>query len=256
MKCPKCKNKVSPDELNCPYCGARIGEEIIERLLPLLRKPLEKPATPLSVHHRLFTGMIKPNVVFSDIVSSPDLLGPLLVVFLNSFLSTIYFLLPIGKIFFTDMLFFLFFKDSLSSLPIILFYFNLSLAFLELFLVSFLYWLPLKLLGRDVRFKSFVSMVGYAYVLVVLGQMVSLIITSINSSVLVMPALPPVLQLSTTQFYLYLLWKVGKTAKLVCLLGVAFLITPGIRKAAKLSTSFSLIFSYSVVLIAYTLLTF
>jgi len=248
VRCPNCNFKVSPDEVNCPSCGAKIGEETIERLLPLLKKPPEEPASPLPIYYRLLAGIIKPSVVFSNIAISPDPVGPFIVAFLNGFLLTVYFSSVLNKIFFMDMFSLLVFKSMSSLLSVELFYINITFAFLELVLVSFLYWLPFKLLGRGGKFNSFISMVGYAYVLVVLGELFP--IASTSGSVIFMPKMLPLLQLLILQLHLYSAWVLGKNTKLVCLLGVAFMLTPGIRKITKLSTSLSLVSSYVIMSIA------
>lgn len=248
MKCPNCNTEISPDEVKCPSCGAKIGEEIVERLLPLLKRPSEEPASPLPVYYKLLTSIIKPSIVFSNIAVSPDPLGPFIMILLNALLSTVHFSFVLNNVFFTDVLSSLILRAIFGSLSIELFYFNLLFALLELILIGFLYWLPFKLLGRGSSFKSFLSMVGYAYILVVIGQLLSIVAAS--GSVILIPKMSLLLQLIMFQFRLYSAWIFGRTIKLVCLLGVAFLLTPGIRKITRLSTSLSLISSYAIISIA------
>jgi len=252
VKCPNCDFEVSPDEVKCPNCGAKIGEEIIERLLPLLKRPSEEPASPLPFYYRLLAGIIKPNIVFSNVATSPDLFGPFIITLLNGFLLTFYFLFIMNNVFFADMFIMLVFRSMSNSLSMEIFFFNFLFAFLELILVSFLYWLPFKLLGRSSSFRSFVSMLGYAYILVVLGEIFTMV-TAFGNMILI-PTMHPLLQLLVLQLHLYSAWSLGRTVKVVCLLGVAFMLTPAIRKITKFSTSFSLISSYAIIFIAIILL--
>ncbi|MBS7287183.1 MAG: zinc-ribbon domain-containing protein [Candidatus Freyarchaeota archaeon] len=248
MRCPNCNAEISPDEVKCPSCGAKIGEEIIERLLPILKRPLEEPASPLPIYYKFLTSIIKPSIVFGNIAISPDPIAPFVMVLLNAILSTVYFSFVLNNVFFMDTLSLLIFRAMFAPLSIELFYFNFLFTLLELILISFLYWLPFKLLGRGSSFKSFFSMAGYAYILVVIGQIFSIIVSSGN--VTLIPEMPLLLQLLVFQFRLYSVWIFGRAVKLVCLLGMAFLLTPGIRKLTKLSTGLSLASSYAIIFIA------
>ncbi|MHA1608101.1 MAG: zinc-ribbon domain-containing protein [Candidatus Freyarchaeota archaeon] len=255
MRCPSCGAEVPVDEVKCPSCGAKVGEEIVERLLPLLKKPLEEPATPLPFYYRFFVGPIKPNVVFGNIAIAPDVLGPFLAVLLSGLLATFYFSVVWNNIFLPNFLDLLLFRFIGSFLLIEVLLLNLAFTFLQLLIVSFLYWLPFKLLGRGGRFKSFISMVGHAYIIVIIGQMVLLALTVFSGHPLLLHG-PPLIQMIMMQLYLYSSWNLGRTTKCVCLLGVAFLLTPGIRKLAKLSTSISMLSSYTIIMLAVFLFSF
>ncbi len=248
LKCPNCGVEISPDEVTCPNCGVKIGEEVLERLLPLLKKPREEPASPLPVVYRLLVGIVKPNVVFSNIATSPDLVGPFIVALLTASLTAVHFSSALSNLILPDFFSLLISKWISNLLFIVLLELSILFAFLEIFLISFLYWLLLRILGRGSSLMSFISMIGYAYILVVIGKILSIILSS--GSPVLLPPLPLLTQLLVLQLQLYSIWSTEKTVKIPCLLGVAFLLTPGIRKVTKLNTSLSLVTSYVVMSIA------
>lgn len=124
IHCPKCGSSVSPNEIFCPICGHQLKVEFYERLLPLFKRVPPTEIRPLSFFGKIKSFFIKPPLVFHNYMLSVRSFLPLLILLVNSFLISLYF-----------MIIFIF----SASIPSDVLYIFAAINGLIIFLISFIY---------------------------------------------------------------------------------------------------------------------
>ena len=90
-KCPKCGAPVSPDDVVCPVCGAKLKSEFLERLLPILRPPKKEEIRPLNIFERIYYLLLNPSLIFQDYALSLSSKIPMFYLLLNILLDVLIF---------------------------------------------------------------------------------------------------------------------------------------------------------------------
>ncbi|MHA1712890.1 MAG: YIP1 family protein [Candidatus Ranarchaeia archaeon] len=78
VKCPSCGTEVSLDTVTCPHCGAKVQDEILERVIPIFRRPRSGLVEPMGSIKRMIRIFYRPADVYMDYVNSPDFFTPFL----------------------------------------------------------------------------------------------------------------------------------------------------------------------------------
>jgi hypothetical protein len=249
MSCPRCGALVAPDEEVCPECNYRLAEETLERLLPLLKRPEKEPISAMSFPVRIAKAIIAPSQAFYDISRAPDAVGPFILFALNVLCLTLYYAAGWNSIYpFGDYWILRVLGDGaiLGRL-----FSNAILVFIQFLFISFIYWLPFRLVGKKGSYKRDLSIIGYAYTPVLIGRAISIIIlfTSLPSTVI--PAGASLLQagISIALVFTSSVWNIVTVIEFATWLWAAFIIALGIRQVNELSTTAALISSYVIMLI-------
>ncbi|MFB0560854.1 MAG: YIP1 family protein [Candidatus Lokiarchaeia archaeon] len=249
MSCPKCGALVAPDEEVCPECNYRLAEETLERLLPLLKRPEKEPISPMPFPIRIAKSIIAPSQAFHDIARAPDAAGPFILYVLNVLAITIYYaagwnhIFPLGDYWILRVLGDGALLGRLAS--------NAILVLIQFLFLGFIYWLPFRLIGRKSSFKRDLSIVGYAYIPVLIGRAISILILFTGLPIVVIPGNASFLQaqFSVASVFMSSVWNTVTTIEIACWLWAAFLIALGIRQVNELSTAAALISSYAIMII-------
>lgn len=249
MSCPKCGALVAPDEEVCPECNYRLAEETLERLLPLLKRPEKEPISPMPFPIRIAKAVIAPSQAFHDIARAPDAAGPIILYALNVLAVTIYYaagwnhIYPFGDYWILRLL------DDGAVLGIL--FSNALMVLIQLLFLGFIYWLPFRLIGRKSSFKRDLSIVGYAYVPILIGRALSVLILFTSIPTIIIPVNASLLQaqISVTSIFISTVWNTVAVIEIASWLWAAFLIALGIRQVNELSTTAAFISSYAIILI-------
>ena len=90
-RCPKCGAPISPDDIVCPVCGARLKVEFLERVIFFLKPVDKKKIKPLSTRERIYYIFTYPGLVYQDYALTYSVTIPFLFLFLNVFLDSLFF---------------------------------------------------------------------------------------------------------------------------------------------------------------------
>ncbi len=91
-RCEFCDSPVPADATICPVCKEEIAEEMLERILPMLKRPDAPDVREMGVIQRLWGVIRRPAAAFRDIGQKPDAVGPLLVIVANALVLLGFFL--------------------------------------------------------------------------------------------------------------------------------------------------------------------
>lgn len=249
MSCPKCGALVAPDEEVCPECNYRLVQETLERLIPLLKRPEKEPISAMPFPIRIVKAIIAPSQAFHDISRAPDFAGPLIIYLLNVLLVTLFYaagwkhIYPFGNYWILRALG----EGALFGRLIS----NAIFVFIQFLFLGFIYWLPFRLIGKKGGFKKNLSIIGYAYMPVIIGRVVSVLLLLTLLPTIIIPVDANVLQagISVTFIFTSPVWSAVRIIEVACWLWAAFIIALGIRQVNELSTTVSLIASYVLMLI-------
>ncbi len=90
-RCPKCGAPISPDDVVCPVCGAKLKSDFLERLLPILRPPKKEEIRPLNFLERIYYLLLNPSLIFQDYALSLSAKIPMFYLLLNILLDVLIF---------------------------------------------------------------------------------------------------------------------------------------------------------------------
>lgn len=249
VSCPKCGALVAPDEEVCPNCNYRLAEETLERLLPLLKRPEREPISAMPFPIRIAKAIIAPSSALHDVARAPDAMGPLIIYILNVLVLTLFYaavwnhIYPFGDYWLLRVL-----GDGAILGRLVS---NALLVFIQFLFLGFAYWLPFRLVGKKSGFKKNLSIVGYAYIPVLIGRAVSLLLLFTNLPMILIPASASLLQAQILIALVFMspVWNNVAGIEIACWLWAAFLIALGIRQLNQLKTAVALISSYAIMLV-------
>ncbi|MEM4735387.1 MAG: YIP1 family protein [Candidatus Thorarchaeota archaeon] len=260
-RCSACNSPVPSDATVCPVCGQKIAEEILERVLPFLKRPLAEDVKTLGLVGRIIGVLIRPAATFRDIARRPDGRGPAVVVLFNALIMTAAFLAVCSKLTLNYIVDEEPVAIGLLSSPVApgvisvgLFTIvpNLILGMLYLTIGAGAAHVILKIAGGTARYGRSMMIVGYSLVPVILARLLGVLIL-----MLTIPEMS-VEQYGTT----YIVTTVFQSGAFVIIdylttasfIWVGFILAFGIREVHNTSTSWA--FAISAICTAILILTF
>jgi hypothetical protein len=179
---------VPADATVCPVCGEEIAEEVLERILPMLKRPESAEVRAMSPVERLWGIIRRPAATYRDIGQRPDPAGPFIIILINALIMAGAYLILSSKltvtivvnatagttadlsILSTDLSTPFYTTALVSILP------NIMVGMIYLIFGSAFAHLAFKIMGGTGKFKKTISIVGYSMFPVVLFRLVGLLV--------------------------------------------------------------------------------
>jgi len=185
IKCPNCKSNVPIGYPVCPYCGYD--------LRAVIRLKARRELTKWDIFTRVKKALFTPWAIFNDIMIAPDSVGPLIIIFIFSFLSALRIMILLGREIPLSALYEVFRVDLLILFSIMA---GLFLYFVIWIFVSIYFNFVIKLLGSRPDSSLTRSLTGYSAGILFIPLLVSSIIVSTISSISDLNAIAYISELS------------------------------------------------------------
>ncbi len=243
-RCPFCDSPVPSDATTCPVCKEEIGEETLERLLPLLKRPESPDVRFLSPVERLWGTIRRPGPTFRDIGRRPDTAGPVLLILINALIVTGYFLLISSKFTTTVIIDGTPVQTSILNTDLgATFYLgalglligNIMMGIVYFILGSAFAHLAFKIMGGVGNRLKTMSIVGYSIMPIVLVRLVGLAIVAVMAAPFDLTGTTNLVAL-VTAIYDAPYWTILDYMTAASFAWVGFLLIFGIREAHNTST--------------------
>ncbi len=179
--CPVCGMNVSIDTIICPYCGSKIGEEKLERILPFLKRDTTPEPVPLGTFRRIYGVLRYPASTFRDIALRPAK-GSFFIIMLFALLNLAFMLIAVSHIYITETVYVTVGNSTVpqvvdssillsntygpSGLLIVFGWFIPMLLTIIIiwFIGSFFAWLAYKFAGGTGKYKHTLNMIAFTMV--------------------------------------------------------------------------------------------
>ncbi len=256
-RCPFCDSPVPPDAITCPVCKEEIGDETLERILPLLKRPEAPEVRFMSPVERLWGVIRRPAPTFRDIGRRPDTAGPVLLVLINAMIVVGYFLIisskftvPVevnGTIVDTSVLntnyngYF-----YMSALGLLIG--NIMIGIVYFILGSAFAHLAFKIMGGVGNRLKTMSIVGYSIVPVIIMRLIGLVIVAATAATYSAANISNWSNL-VMAVYNASYWTILDYMTAASFAWVGFLLIFGIREAHNTSTAWAFVMSLACMIV-------
>lgn len=251
MKCPRCDYEISADQLTCPQCGFRMTIEKLERVIPLLRRPVRTTVEPLSTLQRLKGTFISPALTFWNISKIPDKKGFLFILVFNALLISLNYPIlwthinVIGSETFVGIV-----SLHIWGSFIGLFLSGLGILLLAWILIVFAFWTISRVTGGKGSYRATFLVTSYAFAPLIIARLISLVVLAGGlPSVTITEAMAPG-ELGTALIPLLnsVVWTYSLGVETFFWLWSALLSSLAIRETQNTSTLKAVVMAYAVII--------
>jgi hypothetical protein len=260
-RCLFCESPVPADATVCPVCGEEIAEEVLEKVLPFLKRPESAEVRSMSPMERLWGVIRRPAATYRDIGQRPDPAGPFIIILINALIMAGAYLIISSKlqvtvlvnattseyadlsILATDYGGPFFVTTLVSILP------NIMVGMLYLFFGSAFAHLAFKILGGTGRMKKTISIVGYSMFPVVLFRLVGLLVIFLSIETIPLDVEASNLNSIILGIFSSNLWLTIDYMTMAALVWVGILLVFGIREAHDTSTGWAFLMSLACMIV-------
>ncbi|MFW9907031.1 MAG: Yip1 family protein [Candidatus Thorarchaeota archaeon] len=264
-RCEFCDSPVPADAVKCPVCREEIGEESLERILPMLRRPETPKVRALGITGRLWGVIRQPAPTYRDIAQRPDYAGPFAIIVMNALIMAGFFLTISSKITRTVWLnqtlgtradvSVLTLSDGsnymVSALITVLP--NILIGMVYLGIGSAFAHLAFKVTGGTGRKGRTVAIVGYSMIPVLIFRLIGMLVALVTLPpyYLVGPLNPTGMtqEAIVTAIYSSQLWFTLDILMTLSFVWVGFLLIFGIREAHDASTAWAILVAIACMIV-------
>ena len=260
-RCLFCESPVPADATVCPVCGEEIAEEVLEKVLPFLKRPESAEVRAMSPMERLWGVIRRPAATYRDIGQRPDPAGPFIIILINALIMAGAYLIISSKFEVTVVLnattmdtadlsvlatdyggpFYI--TTLVSILP------NIMLGMVYLIFGSAFAHLAFKILGGTGRMKKTISIVGYSMLPVVLFRLVGLLVIFVSVETIHLNIETSNLDSIVRGIFGSNLWLTIDYMTMAAVVWVGFLLVFGIREAHDTSTGWAFLISLACMIV-------
>ena len=176
VKCPSCDSEVTIDTILCPKCGVNVQDAVLERVIPVFRRPKTDSNEPIGKIRRLIYIYFKPAEVYQEYVAIGGAFGPaiffILPVILMSLIYPVFWThVPIIEAINPNSRFLMMFSGWLG-----VFLFEMILSFFLVLTLTTIYHLGARLVGGKGKWRQSWGITCFALAPVVIGRIIGLIL--------------------------------------------------------------------------------
>ncbi|MFX1362439.1 MAG: YIP1 family protein [Promethearchaeota archaeon] len=257
MKCPRCEYEVSAGQEECSKCGLRFTMERLERVIPLLKRPIKTSVEPSSTLQRIKGTFTSPALTFWNISQIPDKKGLLFVLVFNALLLSLSY--PVlwthinvtGSEAFTGTVN-LHIWGSFAGL----FLSGLGILLLAWILIVFAFWAISRITGGKGSYRKTFLVTSYAFIPLIIARVISLAILAVGLPSVTIGETMALGELEATLLPLFtsMVWTYSLGVETFFWLWSALLSSLAIRETQNTSTLKALVIAYVVIICSLVIL--
>ncbi|MFX0096870.1 MAG: YIP1 family protein [Candidatus Hodarchaeota archaeon] len=251
MKCPGCEYEISAGQEECPKCGFRFTMERLERVIPLLKRPMKTSLEPSSTLQRIKGTFISPALTFWNISQIPDKKGLIFVLVLNALLLSLNYPILWTHINITGSEAFigtvnLHIWGSFAGL----FLTGLGILLLAWVLIVFAFWSISRVTGGKGSYRVTFLVTSYAFIPLIIARLISLAILAVGLPSVTIGETMGLAELEAALLPLFnsMVWTYSLGVETFFWLWSALLSSLAIRETQNTSTLKALVIAYVVII--------
>lgn len=263
-RCEFCDSPVPADATYCPVCKEEIAEEVLERILPMLKRPDAPDVRVMGPIDRMWGVIRRPAAAYRDIGQKPDAFGPFIIIILNALVLAGFFIAMGSKftvlvpgnntqyivgILESDRGGIVYLGAMMTIIP------SIMLGFFYLVIGSAFAHLAFKITGGIGKRSKTVSIVGYSMLPVILFRVLAILIVLVSvgpipiySATSGAVTIPQIIAAIGT-LYTHPMWLTIDYLTTASFAWVGFLLIFGIREAHETSTVWAAFISVMCMLV-------